>query len=257
MLEPVYDIKNCGPRHRYAANGKIIHNCDKVNLQNLPRKSRLKSAIVAPKGQVIVGADLSAIELRMGLAFSGQLDKMALLGAGVDLYKDFASVVYGVPSDDINDNQRFMGKTCIAEGELVLTKHRGLVPIEQISIGDKVWDGVEWVSHQRLVYMGERGVIYYQGLRATPDHIVYLEDGTTCEFECAARLGKQIQNTGEKLEPYGPPMLTKTTAKVYDLVNAGPRHRFTVSGKLVSNCSLSLIYGTGDNKLRKIGRAHV
>ena len=108
---------------------------DKINLQNIPRKSRLKSAIVAPKGQVIVGADLSAIELRMGLAFSGQLDKMALLGAGVDLYKDFASVVYGVPSDDINDNQRFMGKTCIAEGELVLTKHRGLVPIEQIKIG--------------------------------------------------------------------------------------------------------------------------
>ena len=84
---------------------------DKINLQNLPRKSRLKSAIVAPKGQVIVGADLSAIELRMGLAFSGQLDKMALLGAGVDLYKDFASVVYGVDIDDVDDSMRFMGKT--------------------------------------------------------------------------------------------------------------------------------------------------
>lgn len=37
--------------------------------------------------------------------------------------------------------------------------------------------------------------------------------------------------------------------RVYDLLNAGPRHRFTVSGVLVSNC-LSLIYGTGAKKLR-------
>lgn len=28
----------------------------------------------------------------------------------------------------------------------------------------------------------------------------------------------------------------RRTTRVYDLVNAGPRHRFTVSGKLVSNC---------------------
>jgi DNA polymerase len=32
------------------------------------------------------------------------------------------------------------------------------------------------------------------------------------------------------------------TKRVYDIVNAGPRHRFVVSGKLVSNC-LSLQYG--------------
>ena len=111
MLKPVYDIKNCGPRHRYAANGKLIHNCDSVNLQNIPRKSKLKSAIVAPKGHVIVGADLSAIELRMGLSFAGQLDKMNMLGDGVDLYKDFAASIYGISVDEVTDSQRFMGKT--------------------------------------------------------------------------------------------------------------------------------------------------
>jgi len=111
MLVPVYDIKNCGPRHRYAANGKIIHNCDRINLQNLPRKSKLKSSIVAPDGYVIVGADLSAIELRMGLAFAGQLDKMNMLGAGVDLYKDFAAQIYNIGIDEVTDAQRFMGKT--------------------------------------------------------------------------------------------------------------------------------------------------
>lgn len=84
---------------------------DKVNLQNLPRKSRLKKAIVAPEGYVIVGADLSAIELRLGLAFGGQMDKVEALGRGVDLYKDFASTVYNIPYDTVDDTQRFMGKT--------------------------------------------------------------------------------------------------------------------------------------------------
>lgn len=84
---------------------------DKVNLQNLPRKSRLKKAIVAPDGYVIVGADLSAIELRLGLAFGGQMDKVEALGRGVDLYKDFASTVYSIPYDTVDDTQRFMGKT--------------------------------------------------------------------------------------------------------------------------------------------------
>lgn len=206
---------------------------DKINLQNLPRKSKLKGAIVAPHGYVIVGADLSAIELRMGLAFAGQLDKMRLLGEGIDLYKDFASTVYNVPISEIDEGQRFMGKTaCIAEGELVLTP-RGLVPIEDITVDDKVWDGVEWVEHDGLIYQGEKDVITYQGLTATPDHIIYLEDDTTCEFGDFA---------GRALQPL-------KTSRVYDLVNAGPRHRFTVSGVLVSNC-LSLIYGTGSVKLR-------
>ena len=84
---------------------------DKINLQNLPRGSILKKAIIAPEGRVIVGADLSAIELRMGLYFAGQMEKVKLLGDGTDLYKDFASSVFDVPYAEINDDQRFIGKT--------------------------------------------------------------------------------------------------------------------------------------------------
>ena len=183
------------PLHYYGARTGRWAATDKINLQNLPRKSKLKGAIIAPEGYVIVGADLSAIELRMGLAFAGQLDKMHMLGQGIDLYKDFASTVYGVPISEINDEQRFMGKTCIAEGELVLTD-RGLIPIQDIMVDDKVWDGVEWVNHDGLIYQGEKDVITYQGLTATPDHRVYLEDGTPCEFGIAANKGARIVTTG-------------------------------------------------------------
>ena len=50
-------------------------------------------------------------------------------------------------------------------------------------------------------------------------------------------------NDGAVLSP------VRQTKRVYDITNAGPRHRFTVSGRLVSNC-LSLIYGTGAAKLK-------
>jgi len=84
---------------------------DSINLQNLPRASKLKKAIVAPLGYNIVGADLSNIELRVGLYFAGQLDKVKMLGDGLDLYKDFAAKAFNVGYDEVDDAQRFVGKT--------------------------------------------------------------------------------------------------------------------------------------------------
>lgn len=34
---PVYDIVNCGKRHRFWANGKLVHNSDGLNFQNINR----------------------------------------------------------------------------------------------------------------------------------------------------------------------------------------------------------------------------
>jgi len=34
-------------------------------------------------------------------------------------------------------------------------------------------------------------------------------------------------------------------SEVFDIANAGPRHRFTVSGCLVSNCGFAILYGSG------------
>lgn len=84
---------------------------DAINMQNLPRGSKLKKAIQAPDGHMLVGADLSNIELRVGLWLAGQMDKLALVGAGHDLYKDFAASVFNVPYDEVTKDQRFVGKT--------------------------------------------------------------------------------------------------------------------------------------------------
>jgi len=87
--------------------------CDGVNMQNLPRSSPIKHAIQAPEGYVIVGADLSNIELRVSLYFSGQLDKLQIIADGLDLYKDFAATAFKVGYDEVTKEQRFVGKTSI------------------------------------------------------------------------------------------------------------------------------------------------
>ena len=82
----------------------------KVNFQNLPRGSTIKEAIIAPEGYLIVGADLSNIELRVGMWVAGEREALKLLGEGGDLYKEFASKAFGVPYDEVNKEQRFIGK---------------------------------------------------------------------------------------------------------------------------------------------------
>ena len=91
---------------RWAAGGG-----QKVNFQNIPRGSALKEVIIAPEGQVIVGADLSNIELRVGMWVAGEMSALKLLGEGGDLYKEFASKAFGVPYDEVTKEQRFVGKT--------------------------------------------------------------------------------------------------------------------------------------------------
>jgi superfamily II DNA or RNA helicase len=74
---------------------------------------------------------------------------------------------------------------CLAEGQRVLTD-QGLVCIEQVTPAMRVWDGVEFVSHDGAVCRGEQEVITYAGLTATPDHKVWTRAGWTSFAACAA-----------------------------------------------------------------------
>lgn len=69
-------------------------------------------------------------------------------------------------------------KPCIAEGQRVLTD-QGLIPIEQVTQGMKVWDGVDFVSHCGILFRGVKRVLTYAGLTATPDHEVWTHDETS------------------------------------------------------------------------------
>ena len=126
----VFDILECGPRNQFWANGKIVSNC---NFQNMPTSTKdypmageLRKAILAPKGHVIIAPDSAQIEARVLAWIAGHedllerfiaQDKMSLLPkekrTGGDVYKFMASLIYNVPVEEIDDEQRFIGKIAV------------------------------------------------------------------------------------------------------------------------------------------------
>jgi DNA polymerase I-like protein with 3'-5' exonuclease and polymerase domains len=101
------------PLRYYAAHTGRWGGDDKVNMQNLPRKSPLKGAIQPPVGYMMVDCDSSQIEARTLAWLAGQDDLVAAFDKGEDVYKIMASRIYNKPIADITDAERFVGKTTI------------------------------------------------------------------------------------------------------------------------------------------------
>lgn len=101
------------PLRYYAAHTGRWGGDDKVNLQNLPRHSPLKKAVVAPEGFVLIDSDSSQIEARTLAWLSEQNDLTEAFENGEDVYKIMASVIYGKSQQEITKDERFVGKTTI------------------------------------------------------------------------------------------------------------------------------------------------
>jgi hypothetical protein len=213
----------------------------------------IRTAFVPREGMKFVVSDFSAIEARVISWMAGEKWKSAAFAAGKDIYCSTASQMFGVPvvKHGVNGELRQKGKiaelACIAEGQLVLTDH-GLIPIENVTTEDRVWDGENWVHHDGVVYRGEREVMRYAGLLATPEHLVYVEEKEEpILFRAAAENGYHLRRLRSTIViRYGNP---PARARAYDILNAGPHHRFTVSDCLVHNCG----YGGSVGALKAMG----
>ena len=163
------------PLRYYAAHTGRWGGDDKVNMQNLTRKSPLKHAICVPKGFVLVDSDSSQIEARTLAWLAGQDDLVAAFEKGEDVYSIMASSIYNKPIAEVTKDERFVGKTtilgCIGAGTQVLCDS-GWKPIEQVTRADKLWDGEEWVCHQGLLTKGLKQTLNLCGVWLTPDHKV-------------------------------------------------------------------------------------
>lgn len=239
----------------------------------------IRTMLIAKPGHKFIVADFSAIEARVLAWLAGEKWRQDAFERGDDIYCASASQMFGVPvvKHGVNGELRQKGKVaelaCIAKGQLVLTNH-GLIPIEEVTPDDRVWDGVRYVHHDGVVYKGRKPVITYEGLTATGDHIVYLRDGkTTAPLGVAADYGWDLANSwnransrdlavGRREDVDGQSAVDTADAMdtaendftprlmpVYDIINAGPRHCFTVSGHLVHNCG----YGGSVGALKAMG----
>lgn len=88
---------------------------NKMNMQNLTRKSALRESVLAPEGHVLVVVDLAQIEARM-LAWLAGHDKLVKQFANDDpIYELMAAEIYNKPVETISKDsiERFVGKVCI------------------------------------------------------------------------------------------------------------------------------------------------
>jgi len=101
------------PLRYYAAHTGRFGGADKINLQNLPRGSKLRTALMAPEGQKLYIADLSNIEARMLAWLSKEAELLDAFATGRDVYCEFASQIYGREITKADKLERYVGKTAI------------------------------------------------------------------------------------------------------------------------------------------------
>ncbi|MBX3459681.1 MAG: DNA polymerase I [Planctomycetes bacterium] len=85
------------------------------NLQNIPVRTdtgkKIRRAFIAEKGNVLVSADYSQIELRILAHIADEKPMIEAFKAGIDIHKATAAGIFGVSADKVTGEQRNVAKT--------------------------------------------------------------------------------------------------------------------------------------------------
>ncbi len=96
-----------------AATGRL--SSINPNMQNIPIRGQLggeiRKVFIAPKGRVLLGADYSQIELRIMAHLSDDPGLKKAFSENIDIHTLTAAKIFKVPLDQINKEQRAVGKT--------------------------------------------------------------------------------------------------------------------------------------------------
>lgn len=108
------------PLRYYGAHSGRWSGQDSVNLQNLPSRGdnagKIKKAILAPEGYVVIDCDSAQIEARVLAWLAGQSDAVQAFREKQDVYRLMAAKIYGIPIEDVttgSGSQRQVGKTVV------------------------------------------------------------------------------------------------------------------------------------------------
>jgi len=108
------------PLRYYGAHSGRWSGQDSVNLQNLPSRGtnagKIKKAIMAPDGYVVIDCDSAQIEARVLAWLAGQGDLVQAFRDKQDVYRLMAAKIYGIPTEDVTSgagSQRQVGKTVV------------------------------------------------------------------------------------------------------------------------------------------------
>jgi DNA polymerase I-like protein with 3'-5' exonuclease and polymerase domains len=108
------------PLRYYGAHSGRWSGQDSVNLQNLPSRGtnagKIKKAIKAPKGHVVIDCDSAQIEARTLAWLAGQHELVEAFEQKKDVYRLMASQIYNIPPEEVTTgpaSQRQVGKTVV------------------------------------------------------------------------------------------------------------------------------------------------
>lgn len=262
---------------RYSA-GSSDGSTDRMQFQNLSKRNPahlpLRRAIKAPAGMKVVAVDSSQVEARVLAYEANHYELLDHFRQGRDPYAELAvnfdrqysaqAIHNGAKSGDKHCKQlrnvaKILVLACLGPRTEVLTD-RGWKFIEFVSLQDKLWDGQEWVSHDGVVRRGLRGVIRLGALVLTPEHQLW--NNQTKKWVAARDITKATIDDFNVDIPVHFDYIQKHRhcpkddgrftgcEQVYDILNSGPRHCFTIRGRnrnchyLSHNCG----YGTSAQK---------
>ncbi len=83
------------------------------NMQQCPRDKIFRSLFVPKKGHLLVVRDFSSIEVRVAAEYSKDPIMLDAYRNGKDLYREFAARLFSIKPEDVTDDQRHIGKTCV------------------------------------------------------------------------------------------------------------------------------------------------
>lgn len=73
----------------------------------------LRSVIMAPDGKILIAADYSSIEARVLAWLAGETWLIEAFARGEDAYVKMAAMIFNKPEDEINGDERFVGKQLV------------------------------------------------------------------------------------------------------------------------------------------------
>lgn len=211
------------PLRNYGAHTHRLSGDWKLNVQNLKRGGKLRKALKAPPGYVVVAVDSSQIEARMVAWLSRCFKLLEAFEQGADVYSQFASEVFGYLVTKALVPERFVGKQAILGLGYGLgwQKFGRSIPIlSKLQLGSSI----PMPDEQAIRVVDTYRKTYHQ-IPATWRHLnnligVSLAGGTAAQFgPCTFEKGRIILPSGLDLT-------------YHDLYQADGNWLFTYGGKI-------------------------
>lgn len=214
------------------------------NLQNIPVRSeegrRIRSAFTAVPGTVLISADYAQIELVVLAHLSHDKNLCKAFNDGVDVHKSTASLIYGVPMEEVTAEMRRNSKTLnfglmYGMGAFSLSKDLGISRTEAKEFIDNyfmIYSGVREFFDETVEKAEKTGFI--ETIMGRKRNIYAINSKNHMEHEGAVRIAKNSPIQGSAADIVKKAMLD-VEAALHE-ANNGAKLLLQVHDELILEC---------------------